>query len=72
MSEAINFDHKIANMPQIRVVKNYPKNRNNFLSVPIRVRELTHSLNNRPYFNQSTAMDSSSSRNSRQQSSQPS
>ena len=73
MSDAIDFDHKIANMPQIRVVKNHPKNRNSFLSVPIRVRDINQSTyQNRPYFNQSTAMDSSTSRNSRQHSTQPS
>jgi hypothetical protein len=41
MSGAIDFDHKIANMPQIRVVKKPARDKGNFLSVPIRVKDLS-------------------------------
>lgn len=40
MSETIDQDHKIANMPQIRVFKKQVKDRRNLLSVPIRVKDL--------------------------------
>ena len=61
MSGAINFDHKIANMPQIRVQKKNQRDKNSLLSVPIRVKEL-HSITGGKY---NGPMDSSNSRNSK-------
>jgi hypothetical protein len=62
MSGAIDFDHKIANMPQIRVVKKPARDKGNFLSVPIRVKDLSTVQQSKSYHQ---PMDSSNSRNSR-------
>ena len=64
MSKAVDYDFKVANMPQIRLIKKPMRDRNNLRSLPVKNARDEFIPSHKPSRKQSPAIESGLSRNS--------